>query len=277
MVGQITPSVRASTNDRVKPRGSVRRLRTNPAARALRESNVQVNPKGPANDLATSTRSGSSERPTVAGATQLDTQRAPRSRIAASAMTDPVPDDDDASLVLRCLRSDGAAWAALVQRYQRLVYAIVRRVGLDEHAAADVFQTVFERLVQQLPRIADPTRLQAWIVTTTKREALLQRQRSQRNVSMTRAEDSPDAAAEWDIADEAPIAEEALAELQQLNRLRMAMDRLDARCRDLLLLLFRDEDDKLSYDEVARRMATTVGSIGPTRSRCLDKLRRFVG
>ena len=213
----------------------------------------------------------------MAGATQLDTQRAPRSRIAASAMTDPVPDDDDASLVLRCLRSDGAAWAALVQRYQRLVYAIVRRVGLDEHAAADVFQTVFERLVQQLPRIADPTRLQAWIVTTTKREALLQRQRSQRNVSMTRAEDSPDAAAEWDIADEAPIAEEALAELQQLNRLRMAMDRLDARCRDLLLLLFRDEDDKLSYDEVARRMATTVGSIGPTRSRCLDKLRRFVG
>ena len=191
-------------------------------------------------------------------------------------MTDPAQDKEDASLVQRCLRGDGAAWAALVQRYQRLVYAIVRRVGLDEHAAADVFQTVFERLFQQLPRIADPSRLQAWIVTTTKREALLQRQRGQRTVSMTRADESHEEGSEWDMADEAPIAEEALAELQQLNQLRTALDRLDARCRDLLLLLFRDEDDKLSYDEVARRMSTTVGSIGPTRSRCLDKLRRFV-
>ena len=191
-------------------------------------------------------------------------------------MTDPAQDEEDASLVQRCLRGDGAAWAALVQRYQRLVYAIVRRVGLDEHAAADVFQTVFERLIKQLPRIADPSRLQAWIVTTSKREALLQRQRGQRTVSMTRADESHEEGSEWDMADEAPIAEEALAELQQLNQLRTALDRLDARCRDLLLLLFRDEDDKLSYDEVARRMSTTVGSIGPTRSRCLDKLRRFV-
>ena len=80
----------------------------------------------------------------------------------------------------RCRRGDAAAWAVLVQRYQRLVYAIVTRMGLDEHGAADVFQTVFARLVQHLPRIADPSRLQAWIVTTAKREALLQRKRGQR-------------------------------------------------------------------------------------------------
>ena len=208
--------------------------------------------------------------------THVEPRNVLRACTSAHAMTDPAPEEEDASLVQRCLRGDGAAWAALVQRYQRLVYAIVRRVGLDEHAAADVFQTVFERLIKQLPRIADPSRLQAWIVTTSKREALLQRQRGQRNVSMTRAEESQDEGSEWDLADEAPIAEEALAELQQLNQLRMALERLDARCRDLLLLLFRDEDDKLSYDEVARRMSTTVGSIGPTRSRCLDKLRRLV-
>ena len=191
-------------------------------------------------------------------------------------MTTPLADEDDASLVARCRRDEGPAWAVLVQRYQRLVYAIVRRLGLDEHGAADVFQTVFTRLVQHLPRIQDPTRLQAWIVTTAKREALLQRQRGQRTVSMTRADDAHDEAAEWDLADEAPIAEAALQDLQQLNQLRNALDRLDVRCRDLLLLLFRDEDDKLSYDEVARRMGSTVGSIGPTRARCLDKLRKFV-
>ena len=92
----------------------------------------------------------------------------------------------------RCVRGEAAAWAALVRRYQRLVYAIVRRIGLDEHTAADVFQTVFARLVQHLPRIAEPHRLQAWIVTTTKREALLLRQRGQRTVSMTRADESDD-------------------------------------------------------------------------------------
>jgi RNA polymerase sigma factor (sigma-70 family) len=194
-------------------------------------------------------------------------------------MTEPAKDsEEDAALVARCLAGDRTAWAALVQRYQRLVYAVARRIGLDEHGAADVFQTVFERLVQHLPGIVDPSRLQAWIVTTTKREALSQRRRSQRDISMTRVTDADDAGAdEWDIADATPIAEEALAELQLQNQMRNALDRLDARCRDLLLLLFRDEDDKLSYDEVARRLGTTVGSIGPTRARCLDKLRKLVG
>lgn len=185
-------------------------------------------------------------------------------------------DEDDATLVMRCVRGEAAAWAALVQRYQRLVYAIARRIGLDEHTAADVFQTVFARLVQHLPRIAEPHRLQAWIVTTTKREALLLRQRSRRNVSMTRGEDADADESQWDLADESPNAEEALAELQQLNQLRAALERLDGRCRDLLGLLFREDDEKLSYGEVARALGTSVGSIGPTRSRCLDKLRRQV-
>ena len=184
--------------------------------------------------------------------------------------------DVDASLVARCRAGDGEAWAELVQRYQRLVYAIVARMGIDEHGAADVFQTVFSRLFEQLPRIADPRRLQAWIVTTAKREGLHQRRLSQRNVSMTRPDEGTDDSAEWDLADEAPIAEDALADLQQLNLLRNGLERLDERCRTLLTLLFRDQDDALSYDDVARRMHTSVGSIGPTRSRCLDKLRRLV-
>jgi RNA polymerase sigma factor (sigma-70 family) len=197
-------------------------------------------------------------------------------------MTSPVPSepvapaDDDAALVARCRAGDASAWTALVERYQRLVYAIVRRMGLDEHMAADVFQTVFARLLDQMPRIADPSRLQAWIVTTAKREGLLQRRNSLRNISMSAHDDDGHAAPEWDVADEAPIAEQALADLQQLARVRDALERLEPRCRDLLKLLFRDEDDLMSYDEIARRMGTSVGSIGPTRSRCLDKLRRLL-
>jgi RNA polymerase sigma factor (sigma-70 family) len=167
-----------------------------------------------------------------------------------------------------------------VQRYQRLVYAIVRRFGDDEHAAADVFQTVFSRLLQHLPKLDDPSRLQAWIVTTAKREALLQRKRAQRTVSMHRGGDGGDTgdasagwSADWEPADEASGPERQLDELQQLHAVRQAMDRLDARCRDLLSLLFTDEDVRVPYEEVGRRLGLPVGSIGPTRARCLGKLR----
>ena len=183
------------------------------------------------------------------------------------------PADDDATLVARCRQGDSSAWNALVMRYQRLVYAIVRRMGDDEHAAADVFQTVFSRLLQHLPKLADPSRLQAWIVTTAKREALLQRRRAQRTVSMHRSGDDGEAAPDWEPADDADGPEQQLDDLQQLHAVRLALDRMDERCRNLLGLLFNDADERVPYDEVARRLGLPVGSIGPTRARCLGKLR----
>ncbi len=184
---------------------------------------------------------------------------------------------DDATLVRRCRQGDASAWPLLVGRYQRLVYAIVTRMGLDEHGAADVFQTVFEKLVQHLPTLREPERLQAWIVTTAKREGLAARRHAQRQVSMTRGDDADSQGhAEWDIADDTPGAEQRLDDLQQLHRLRLGLDRLDARCRELLLLVFRDDEERLGYDEVSRRLKLPVGSIGPTRSRCLGKLRQLL-
>jgi RNA polymerase sigma factor (sigma-70 family) len=183
---------------------------------------------------------------------------------------------EDAELVARCRGGDSAAWTALVKRHQRLVYAIVMRLGLDEHSAADVFQTVFARLVQHLPRIVEPGRLQGWIAVTAKREALLQLRRGRRTVSMSRDDSDDGDAADWGFADSAPLPGEALDELQQLDRLRQGLDRLDERSRTLLLLLFRSDEEKIAYDEVARRMGMSIGSIGPTRARCLEKLRRLM-
>jgi RNA polymerase sigma factor (sigma-70 family) len=184
---------------------------------------------------------------------------------------------EDAALVARCRSGDGAAWSALVKRHQRLVYAIVMRLGLDEHSAADVFQTVFSRLVTHLPRIAEPERLQGWIAVTAKREALLQLRRSRRTVSMSRDSDDDESdAPDWDFVDTSPLPGDALDELQQLDRLRHGLDRLDERSRTLLLLLFRADDEKIPYDEVARQMGMSIGSIGPTRARCLEKLRRLM-
>ena len=187
---------------------------------------------------------------------------------------------NDSQLVARCLRDDAAAWRTLVQRYQRLVYAVACRAGLDEHAAADVFQTVFSRLVQALPGIAQPDRLQAWIVTTAKREAWLQVRRARRTVSMTTLPDGDEAddgaSLVADAADPSPLAEDVLDELQQLHLLRLALDRLDARCHGLLTLLFADESDRLPYKEIAIKLDLPAGSIGPTRARCLGKLRALL-
>jgi RNA polymerase sigma factor (sigma-70 family) len=193
--------------------------------------------------------------------------------IADCGCADPVGEPSDAVLVAACLRGEASAWEALVRRYQRLVYAIVRRMGMDDHMGADVFQTVFSRLLTHLPRIADPSRLQAWIVTTAKREALLQRQRTERNVSID--VESEDGARAWDPADNAPLAEEVLEEVQQLDLVRRALDHLDDRCRRLLEMLFNDDaDTPIAYDLVARSLSMAVGSIGPTRARCLSKLRQ---
>jgi RNA polymerase sigma factor (sigma-70 family) len=189
----------------------------------------------------------------------------------------PPGEPSDAELLALCKAGQPQGWRLLVQRYQRLVYAVARRAGLDEHAAADVFQTVFSRLLQALPSLQQPDRLRAWIVTTAKRDALLQLRRGQRTVSLTPAtEGDPHTAGQDDLPDEAPLPEQAIDDLQQMHLLRLAMEQLDARCHGLLTLLFADEEDRLPYETIAIRLDMPTGSIGPTRARCLGKLRTLL-
>jgi len=182
---------------------------------------------------------------------------------------------DDAALVARCRAGDGLAWADLVRRYQSLVYAVAMRAGLDEHGAADVFQIVFSNLLAHLPRLSQPERLHAWIVTTAKRQALLARRVAQRTVSLSGSDEAPDEGMADDVPDAAPLAEQSLSDLQQSVLLRRALEDLDDRCRDLLLMLYSDEDDRLAYDQVSSQLEMPLGSIGPTRARCITKLRRL--
>ncbi|HSV71309.1 MAG TPA: sigma-70 family RNA polymerase sigma factor [Methylibium sp.] len=181
----------------------------------------------------------------------------------------------DAQLVAACRRGEPAAWGALVRRYQRLVYTVPRRAGLDEAAAADVFQAAFAKLFEQLDRLQQPDRVQAWLVTTAKRETLaVLRERGRWAAPPAAAGDAGDDPLDR-IADPSPLPEALLDELQQQHRLRRALERLDERSRMLLTLLFL-QDEPPPYSEIAARCGMPEGSIGPTRARALAKLRALL-
>lgn len=180
-----------------------------------------------------------------------------------------LPDDD---LLARCRAGQAVAWSTLVRRYQRLVYTVPRRMGLPDEACADVFQAAFARLVEHLDRIDDPGRVRAWLVTTARRESLRLVEARARVGELAAASDDGDEDPWARIADDAPRAEEQLEELQQLDRLRQAVDRLDPRSRRFVEVVFL-RDPPLAYAEIARELGIAEGSIGPTRARCLAKLR----
>jgi RNA polymerase sigma factor (sigma-70 family) len=185
---------------------------------------------------------------------------------------------DDAQLVAQCRAGRQAAWSTLVRRYQRLVYTVPRRAGLSDEAAADVFQTTFARLFEHLARIDDASRVRAWLVTTAKRETLRQLEAARRIVDLAGAAREGDEAEEDPlerIPSEDPLPEALLSELQQHDRLRRAVDRLDPKTRQFVELLFLQEDP-LPYAEIAARLGIAEGSIGPTRARCLAKLRTIL-
>ncbi|HMS43594.1 MAG TPA: sigma-70 family RNA polymerase sigma factor, partial [Pyrinomonadaceae bacterium] len=124
-----------------------------------------------------------------------------------------------------------------------------------------------------LHRIKQPSQIQAWLVTTAKRETLQMIRRGKREVFMT-ADDSDDAVFP-EISDEAALPDEVLLQLETQNRVRVALSSLDERCQNLLKMLFY-EDKPPSYTEIATLLGISEGSIGPTRARCLQKLLSFL-
>lgn len=186
-----------------------------------------------------------------------------------------LPDD---ALVEQCRAGHQGAWSTLVRRFQRLVYTVPRRARLPEELAADVFQTTFQRLFEHLARLDDASRVRAWLVTTAKRETLRVLAERQRLVAIDDGRvddgDEPGCALER-LPDPAPLQDEQLAELQELHRVRAAVERLDPRARQFVELLFL-QDEPLPYAELAMRLGIPEGSIGPTRTRCLVKLRKLL-
>lgn len=178
---------------------------------------------------------------------------------------------NDEALVLACRRGDATAWETLVIRYQRLIYSIPRRAGLDEDASADVFQRVFTTLVEKIDSIEQPARISAWLSTTARRETW-RVSRYQR----TRTSFSPDDESMIEtLVDEALLPDDLLLRMEEQHQVRIAVAALDDRCRKLLTMLFYQSHPP-SYTEIAATLGISEGSIGPTRARCLQKMRRLL-
>jgi RNA polymerase sigma factor (sigma-70 family) len=171
-------------------------------------------------------------------------------------------------LVTRARTGDKRSWDALVERHAPLIWSICRRYRLSRADAEDVGQSVWLRLVDQLDKIRDPAALPGWLVTTTRREC----------GRVLRVACGPHAAvcaldAENLPAEQAGTAGQELLRAERHTALHEAFTHLPPDGQQLITLLIADPP--LSYAEISARLGIPAGSIGPTRGRCLAKMRRY--
>jgi RNA polymerase sigma factor (sigma-70 family) len=194
---------------------------------------------------------------------------------ATTEATDDLALRKDQELIARCLDGDHSAWEALIARYQRLIYSIPVRSRLSADDAADIFQSVCLKLYEKLSTLRDSEKISSWLITTTKREVWRVSARNRRESVVAGSENDDDQDGLIQVADTAPIADEQRQALEEQQMVRQSVEALPERCRNLLTMLFYEKDE-LSYADIARRMKMPVPSVGPTRARCLDKLKKLL-
>jgi RNA polymerase sigma factor (sigma-70 family) len=171
------------------------------------------------------------------------------------------------TLVRTAAAGDQTAFDELVGRFSGLVWSVIRAHRLPEVDAQDVFQTTWLRLVEHLDRLREPRAVGGWLATTARHEALrLLRQADRVRPTSEDQLDRPDAVT--------PDLDATLLRSEQDARLWQAFLGLSERCQALLRVLMADPPP--SYEEVSRALDLPVGSIGPTRGRCLTRLRALL-
>ena len=170
----------------------------------------------------------------------------------------------DPELVALCLGGDALAWETLIVRYRRLIYSIPVKFNFTSADASDVFQAVCVKLIEHLHELKDETKVSAWLITTTTRQCIHVRSQRMRESSSEDDFQEP--------ADTSINVEDIQIQSQEQQTVRSAVEKLPDRCQRLLELLYFDVTSP-SYEEIGKRMKMPVASIGPTRARCLEKLR----
>lgn len=171
-----------------------------------------------------------------------------------------------ATLVAAAADGDQNAWDAIVDQFQGLVWATIRSYRLGDSEAGDVAQTTWLRLVENLGGLRDPERLGGWLATTARRECLRLLRTSGRQIPV-----DDDAAFDRANTDPAPELDADIIRDERDTALWRAFGRISERCQRLLRILTADPPP--SYEDVSDALDMPIGSIGPTRQRCLDRLR----
>ena len=171
------------------------------------------------------------------------------------------------ALVTRARNGDPQAWHALVERYAPLIWSICRRYRLAEADAEDVSQNIWLHLVRHLDTLRDPAALPGWLATTTRREC-------DRKARAAAGQHAAGYLLDTELLpdERAATADQELLEAERHAALREAFAVLPPSARQLLAMLTADQP--VPYTEISAQLGIPVGSIGPTRRRCLDKMRR---
>jgi RNA polymerase sigma factor (sigma-70 family) len=178
---------------------------------------------------------------------------------------------DLAELVRAASKGDQRAWEGLIGRFGGLVWSVARAHGLSRADAADVSQTAWLRLVEHLHRLRDPERVGTWLAATARHEALRTLRRARRQLPV-----GDDAELDAELGRSRPPVDSPEARTLAAERsdlLWRAFAALPPRCQTLLRVLMADPPP--SYQQVAVAMDMPIGSIGPTRGRCLHRLRQL--
>ncbi len=170
----------------------------------------------------------------------------------------------DPELVRACIDGEEPAWKELVVRYSRLVYSIPLRYGLSPSDADDVFQNVFLIVHRRLHTLKHQNLLAPWLITVTHREA---QRWCKKLPSFAELDDT--------LSDGAAPPQELVERWERQHLVRQALAQMEPRCRDILTTLFLDSNPT-SYETLSAHLGMTVGSIGPTRARCFNKLRAIL-
>jgi RNA polymerase sigma factor (sigma-70 family) len=174
----------------------------------------------------------------------------------------------DGELLRQAQVGDSTAWDALVDRLGSRVWAVARAYRLGRADAEDVFQVTWMRLVVHIDSIREPDQVGAWLASTARHETLRVLKRSGRQVPTGDDQD-------LDGADTlAPPPEARLLATERQLALWDALAALPDACQRLLRLFLADPPP--TYEEVTLALGRPQGSIGPTRRRCLEKLRTLL-
>ncbi len=174
-----------------------------------------------------------------------------------------LPGGEIANLVLAARAGDRASWYTLVDQFNGLIWAVARAHRLGDADAADVVQVTWVRLVERFDQLHNPASVGGWLATTARRECLRILNANRRHVPMGEGVEQESLA---------PLPGESLVEIERHQAVRQAFSLLPKRDQALLRLL--TAEPSLTYEEISAALRMPIGSIGPTRRRALERLRR---